>query len=166
MSGTLSVALGKRSLSRGSLHFFAAACGILLLGCTAVTCAQAPMQGPDPTFTSPNASSMSRESMSDAAGRINPVQAARIRKVQRAEIRESIAADSTRLVQLAQELNDQIGHEHPDTLTQAELKIYSDIGKLAHRLKSEMKNYGTAGSEIQPLPGLIPAPDTNGKHQR
>lgn len=129
--------------------------------------AQAPTQGPDPTYTSPNASNMSRESMSDGAERIDPVELAKRQQVQKAEIRETIAADSTKLVQLAQELSDQIRQEHPETLTQAELKKYAEIGKLAHRLKSEMKSYGTAGpTQIQPLPGIVPVPNQNGNHLR
>lgn len=132
---------------------------------SAFALAQAPTQGPDPTYTSPNAGSMSRQSMSDAAD-IDSVVAARRQQVQKAEIRQSIAADSTRLVQLAQELSDQIRQEHPETLTQVELKKYAEIGKLAHRLKSEMKTYGTAAPQIQPLPGLVPVPDPRENHQR
>lgn len=132
---------------------------------SAFALAQAPTQGPDPTYTSPNAGSMSRQSMSDGAD-IDSVVAARRQQVQKAEIRQSIAADSTRLVQLAQELSDQIRQEHPETLTQVELKKYAEIGKLAHRLKSEMKTYGTAAPQIQPLPGLVPVPDPRENHQR
>lgn len=132
---------------------------------SAFALAQAPTQGPDPTYTSPNAGSMSRQSMSDGAD-IDSVVAARRQQVQKAEIRQSIAADSTRLVQLAQELSDQIRQEHPETLTQVELKKYAEIGKLAHRLKSEMKTYGTAVPQIQPLPGLVPVPDPRENHQR
>ncbi len=133
---------------------------------SAFALAQAPTQGPDPTYTSPNAGSMSRQSMSDGAERIDPVEMARRQQVQKAEIRQSIAADSTRLVHLAQELSDQIRQEHPETLTQAELKKYAEIGKLAHRLKSEMKTYGTAAPQIQPLPGLVPVPDPRENQQR
>jgi hypothetical protein len=154
-------ALAKRSLSPGC-RLPAAAWSILLFACVAIH-AQTPMQGRDPSFTSPNAGSMSHESMSDGAGRIDPVEAARIQQVQKFQIRQSIAEDSTRLVQLAQQLSDQISHDQPDTLTQAELKKYAEIGKLAHKLKTEMKNYGTAGPQIQPLPGLVPNPDLNRK---
>ena len=136
----------------------------LLLNMPVVARGQAPTQGPDPTYSSPNAGSMSRESMSDREGRTDPVEAARRQQVQRAEIRQSIAEDTTKLVELAKELNEQIKHEHPDTLTQAQLKQYAEIGKLAHRLKSEMKNFGSAGTQIQPLPGIVPAPDPTGKH--
>ena len=157
-------ALANRSLFSG-WRLFAVICGILLFAC-AVTHAQTPMQGPDPSFTSPNAGSMSHESMSDGAGRIDPIEASRRRQVQRLEIRQSIAEDSTKLVQLAQELSEQISHNHPDSLTQTELKKYAEIGKLAHKLKSEMKNHGTAEPQIQPLPGLVPNADPNAKHQR
>lgn len=160
------VAIGKRTKFRRGRQLVPAACSIILLVCAVTSNAQAPTQGRDPTYSSPNPGSMSRESMSDGAGRIDPIEAARRQQVQKFEIRQSIAADSTRLVELAQELSDEISREHPDTLTQSELKKYSEIGKLAHRLKSEMKNFGTLGTPIQPLPGLVPVPNPNGKHQR
>jgi hypothetical protein len=156
---------------RGARFFIAGICTVGLssfsfVNTPAVARAQAPTQGPDPTYSSPNAGSVSRESMSGGAGRTHPVEAARRQHAQKIEVRQSIAADSTLLVQLAQELSDQISQEHPDTLTQVELKKYTEIGKLAHKLKLEMKSYGTAGTQIEPLPGLVPAPDPSGKHQR
>lgn len=165
MSDVRSSAIARRWLAHRGVQLFSAACSLLLVACVAGTHAQSPMQGRDPSFTSPNAGSMSHESMSDAAD-IDPVLAAKRQQAQRAEIRQSLAADSTKLVQLAQELNEQISRDHPETLTQAELKKYAEIGKLARRLKSQMKDYGTAGTQIQPLPGIVPDPDRNGKHQR
>lgn len=144
----------------------AASLGLMLFVSTpANTHAQAPTQGPDPTFNSPNAGSMSREGMSDGSMRIDPVESARRLQMQRAEIRRSIAEDTSSLLHLAQELNDQIKHEQPDMLSQAELKKYAEIGKLAHRLKSEMKDYGTVGPQLQSMPGIAPAPDPTGKQQ-
>jgi len=150
-----------------ALAIVAAVVGLMLLANAAtVLHAQAPTQGRDPTYSSPNADNISREGMSDGFGRMDPVQTARSLQMQRAEIRRSIAEDTTRLVQLAQELNDEIKNTQPDMLTQAELKKYAEIGKLAHKVKSEMKNLGTVAPPMQPLPGLLPVPDPNGKHQR
>ncbi len=139
---------------------------MLLTSSPAIARAQSPTQGPDPTYSSPNASTTSHEGLNDGLGRVDPVEASRRRQAQRAAIRQDIAADSTRLLQLAQELNDEIKQQHPEALTQAELKKYADIGKLAHKLKAEMKDFGTAGIQIQPLPGIVPAPDPRGRPQQ
>ena len=156
-----------RTKRRSAVGTLAQCLSVLVLSCgLTLAHSQAPTQGPDPTFSSPNAGSMSREGMSDGSGRIDSVESARRQRMQRAVIRQTIAEDMSRLLQLAQDLNDDINKERPEMLTQVELKKYAEIGKLAHRLKSEMKNYGTAGPQLQPLPGLIPAPDPTGKQQR
>ena len=132
---------------------------ILFMNFSAHANGQAPTQGPDPSDSSPNAGSMSQQGMSNGGFRMDPAEVARRRQMQRAEIRQSIASDTATLLKLAQELNDEINQQAPEMLTQAELKKYAEIGKLAHRLKAEMKDFGTSGTSIQPLPGLVPAPD-------
>ncbi len=124
------------------------------------------MQGPDPTYTSPNSATVSHEGMSDTAGRVDPVVEARRLQMQRIVVRQSLEADSAKLLQLAKELDDEIAQTQPEMLTQTELKRYAEIGKLARKMKSDMKSFQSGGATILPLAAPVPAPAPSGPNER
>jgi len=124
------------------------------------------MQGHDPTFTSPNSATVSHEGMSDTAGRVDPVVEARRQQMQRIVVRQSLEADSARLLELAKELDDEIAKTQPEMLTPTELKCYAEIGKLARKMKSDMKSFQSGGATILPLAAPIAAPAPSGPNER
>jgi hypothetical protein len=146
------------------LRYVCSGLGLMLLF-TLPAVLRGQMQGHDPTFTSPNSATVSHEGMSDAAGRVDPVVEARRQQMQRILVRQSLEADSARLLELARELDDEIAKTQPDMLTQAELKRYAEIGKLARKMKSDMKSFQSGGATNLPLAAPVPAPNPNGSNQ-
>ncbi len=139
---------------------------LMLTGALSQSYCQAPTHGPDPTYTSPNAGNMSRESMTDITGRRDPIEEARLQQMEKVELRRAMVANSATLLQLAQELKDEIGRAKPAMLTKAELKKYAEIGMLARKVKSEMKGIQGGGAGIRPMPPIVPNPDPYGPNHR
>ena len=115
---------------------------------------QAPTHGTDPTYSSPNSGTVSREAMSDTTGRVDPVEAARRQHARRAEIRQSVDSDIAKMIKLAQELDDEVSRTSPATLNVAQLKKVAEIEKLAHKVKAKMIEYD--GGTPPPPPPIVP----------
>ena len=72
---------------------------------------------------------------------------------------KSMVADTDKLMQLATELNNQVGSANPATYTQAQLKMLSEIEKLAKSVKEKMRIAGTGQSpwlDATPPPPTMP----------
>jgi len=74
----------------------------------------------------------------DPAWNSDPVEMEKRLRALNAERQKSLVADTNKLLKLAQELQDEIGHTSPDALTPTQLRKVADIEKLAHSIKEKM----------------------------
>jgi hypothetical protein len=73
-----------------------------------------------------------------------------------AERQKSMVADTNKLLKLAQELQDEIGHTSPDALTPTQLRKVADIEKLAHSIKEKMSTSVRGAPEVRmPFPAVV-----------
>jgi hypothetical protein len=94
--------------------------------------------------------------MTGPFGRVDPVVEARRQQPRIAEIRQSVESDATKLLNFAQELDDEVRRTNPDALTPAQLKIIAEIQKLAHRVKAKMNEIDRGTAADPPLPIAFP----------
>ena len=80
----------------------------------------------------------SRRPPFDDMGDMDPVAAARRVKALNIERQKSMVSDADKLVQLARELNTEIGQTAPDSLTAVQLRKIADIERLARSVRQKM----------------------------
>jgi len=135
----------QRRRARGNVAWGAAVCGLLFV--VAMVLAE-PGQQPVPNQVSPLPHSPFAGSLDG-----DPALIARHERALNAERQKSMVADTDKLLKLARELNDEIGHSNPSVLTPEELRKVADIEKLARNVKQKMSISYTVAL---PIDGLGP----------
>jgi hypothetical protein len=67
-----------------------------------------------------------------------PVQNERLLRALNADRQKSLVADTNKLLRLVNELNAEIAHTTPDSLSAAQLRKMAEIEKLAHNVRDKM----------------------------
>jgi hypothetical protein len=116
--------------------------------------AQNPMPGPDRLFGEPAGQHVGSP-MEDSGNGDSAEVEKRLRALN-AERQKSMVADTNKLLKLAQELQDEIGHTSPDALTPTQLRKVADIEKLAHSIKEKMSTSVRGAPEVRmPFPAVV-----------
>ena len=83
-------------------------------------------------------------------GNGDPVEQEKRLRALNAERQKSLVADTNKLLKLARELEDEVDHTNPDTLTPAQLRKVGEIEKLAHSIKEKMSTSVRGTQDFRP----------------
>jgi hypothetical protein len=102
-------------------------------------CAQGPpVRGPVVGAPVPGAQHQSMDDTDGSGGDPDSSMAQRRLRMLNNERQKSIVSDSDKLLKLTTELNDEIAHSNPGTLTPDQLRKIAEIEKLAHDVRDKM----------------------------